>query len=46
MMKLLTAYSMYFNTKYKRSGPLLCILFEPNMFKVRLNIYGYSHIFI
>ncbi|OGJ03947.1 hypothetical protein A3G06_00130 [Candidatus Nomurabacteria bacterium RIFCSPLOWO2_12_FULL_46_14] len=47
MMKLLTAYSMYFNTKYKRSGPLFMHPFRAQHVQGQaqyLWIFSYIHL--
>lgn len=47
MGKLLTAYSMYFNTKYERSGPLLTRPFRSEHIKDEsqyLYIFSYVHL--
>jgi len=47
MMKLLTAYSMYFNTKYKRSGPLFVHPFRSQFIAddpYYLWIFSYIHL--
>ena len=47
MMRLLTAYSMYFNTKYKRSGPLFVHPFKASHISNEpqyLWIFSYIHL--